>query len=496
MSGGESDTGRLKELQNARDVFLLGLAPDERCQFANCSSAEEMLECVRTLPAFKRHSRSRLKRLMAPIERLSITLSPYFDIIGIVVSSRPEWAGVVWGSIRLVLKFASNYMSLFTKIGQLFDTLLKELPRFAEILEIIRQSKELQLLEQEKQEERSRLWPGSADSRTHRRSPFTTTDPDVYDRISDTIIAIYHWLMGMLQSVAGIFTHPDGSAKSSFRVLTGSVWRSFEERFSDWMEELRSHKAALADDLAVAQAKILTDECLARHAARKHESQAAQERVEVERIKQAERRRSHLLYSIQQWLSSPEFMKEHEAASGVRYEGTAEWLWDNKVFQHWRTCEEIGKGNILWVQGNAGAGKTTLCASIVDELKEEPDTDVFYFYFTAIAEKSTVESSLRAILAQALQQNPESIGLFEVFEMTMSSLLGGQRIASLKELLELFIFTFSKFLPKGHIILDGIDECEDFEKLIPAIQCLTSGCGSKNVWHVIYTAPRCRVHAI
>ena len=36
------------------------------------------------------------------VDRFSKSLSPFFDIINIFVSTKPEFAGIAWGAIRLV----------------------------------------------------------------------------------------------------------------------------------------------------------------------------------------------------------------------------------------------------------------------------------------------------------------------------------------------------------------------------------------------------------
>ena len=57
------------------------------------------------------------KKLLATckvIERFAKVWSPFFDIIGIFVSSHPEYAAVAWGAIRLVFlvsaKLSMSYL--------------------------------------------------------------------------------------------------------------------------------------------------------------------------------------------------------------------------------------------------------------------------------------------------------------------------------------------------------------------------------------------------
>ena len=44
------------------------------------------------------------------IDRFSKLWSPFFDIIGIFVSSHPEYAAFAWGAIRLVFLVRANLL--------------------------------------------------------------------------------------------------------------------------------------------------------------------------------------------------------------------------------------------------------------------------------------------------------------------------------------------------------------------------------------------------
>jgi hypothetical protein len=85
-----------------KDSFLQSISDEERAQFSSCESPEELVKSIATfLTGFKK---SWFTRMTMQIESFSKQLQPYFDILGIVVQSRPEWAAIAWGSLRLVLK--------------------------------------------------------------------------------------------------------------------------------------------------------------------------------------------------------------------------------------------------------------------------------------------------------------------------------------------------------------------------------------------------------
>jgi hypothetical protein len=55
------------------------------------------------IDAFKSKGRG-LRRAIYAVDALNDSLSPYFDIVAIFVQSHPEFAGIAWGSIRLIFK--------------------------------------------------------------------------------------------------------------------------------------------------------------------------------------------------------------------------------------------------------------------------------------------------------------------------------------------------------------------------------------------------------
>lgn len=85
------------------------IPPDERAAFDQFSSCKSMLDVIEAQAA-KNPERSRLLRCCKKISQFAERWEPFFEITNILVSSKPEWAALAWGAIRLVFK-ASNYLS-------------------------------------------------------------------------------------------------------------------------------------------------------------------------------------------------------------------------------------------------------------------------------------------------------------------------------------------------------------------------------------------------
>ena len=82
--------------------FRASLAPQEQSIFTQCHSADELIRHVENLGSLKRvHRRG---KFIQRISQFSKSLSHYFDVIGILVQSHPEFAALAWGAFRLVLQ--------------------------------------------------------------------------------------------------------------------------------------------------------------------------------------------------------------------------------------------------------------------------------------------------------------------------------------------------------------------------------------------------------
>lgn len=86
--------------QEAREEFLRSLSPNEKSRFAFCSSGKELLRDIKSIDCLRQEARQPLTRL----QPLNEKLEPYFQVIGILVSSHPEYAAVGWGALCLILQ--------------------------------------------------------------------------------------------------------------------------------------------------------------------------------------------------------------------------------------------------------------------------------------------------------------------------------------------------------------------------------------------------------
>lgn len=93
----------LAVFHEARTNFFTSLSKEERPLFAECTSAENMVQQLSNWDVITREKR-RGKRMMAAITAFTNQLRPYFEVVTILVQSKPEFAALAWGGLRLILQ--------------------------------------------------------------------------------------------------------------------------------------------------------------------------------------------------------------------------------------------------------------------------------------------------------------------------------------------------------------------------------------------------------
>ncbi|KAJ3825708.1 hypothetical protein F5878DRAFT_645883 [Lentinula raphanica] len=58
---------------------------------------------------------------------------------------------------------------------------------------------------------------------------------------------------------------------------------------------------------------------------------------------------------LQEWLGAPDCSINYSTALNKRVDGTGKWIFEDPTYLEWRR-----EGSILWIQGQAGSGKTFL----------------------------------------------------------------------------------------------------------------------------------------
>jgi nucleoside phosphorylase len=110
---------------------------------------------------------------------------------------------------------------------------------------------------------------------------------------------------------------------------------------------------------------------------------------------------------VMHWLSSANFWGKQADLFGRAQTGTGEWIFEDKTFKSWLT----GPAKALWCRGDAGAGKTTLSAIIINRLTstmKSKDIGIAWLYIDYREhDLQTMENLFTNILVQLFKQRGE-----------------------------------------------------------------------------------------
>ncbi|KAI7329445.1 hypothetical protein KC315_g6145 [Hortaea werneckii] len=175
--------------------------------------------------------------------------------------------------------------------------------------------------------------------------------------------------------------------------------------------------------------------------------------------------RNHdLLARIQQWLSPPDPQLNFRKSLKLRSEDTGKWYLQGTQYEAWKA----ERGSFTWLYGSPGTGKTILSAGIIEDLKGYCDIDparsfAFFFFDFNDAEKQHPMSMVRSLVSQFLSQCthvPEGVRALHATCKREAS--GQQLLQALRDTLDL--------LPAPFIVLDALDECNNWEGLFNILQ--------------------------
>ncbi|KAF8850333.1 hypothetical protein BDZ45DRAFT_679851 [Acephala macrosclerotiorum] len=165
---------------------------------------------------------------------------------------------------------------------------------------------------------------------------------------------------------------------------------------------------------------------------------------------------------IMVWLTEgvPNPSKEHNEARNKHEKTTGSWLLDSNEFKKWSTT----RNSFLWLNGNAGVGKSILCSTVIDHIQQctaqETNTAVVYWYFSFTdKEKQNLSSVLCSFIADICSNRRDTPE--ELIEAYRRCNFGHQKpdFEALKYMLKSVVDGFENI----YLIVDALDECQKAE---------------------------------
>ncbi|KAF3931705.1 Ankyrin-1 [Dactylella cylindrospora] len=165
--------------------------------------------------------------------------------------------------------------------------------------------------------------------------------------------------------------------------------------------------------------------------------------------------------AVLNWYKTSDPEQNHKISREKHEPTTCNWVFDTKVFDSW----SANASEYLWIHGIPGAGKTIICSTIIERMKEkcqeDPSIPVIYYYFDfADARKQSLDSFIQSAIYQILST---SAGEFPESATQLYDKYNGLQDPGTEELLEVFTKVLSDY-PKIYIIADALDECSQVER--------------------------------
>ncbi|CZR62722.1 uncharacterized protein PAC_12619 [Phialocephala subalpina] len=417
----EGDAGPKELFQRVFTTFRNSLTEDEKREFQAYPDSVSMLASVKQV--FENHPlrRSQLGRLFQKLGDLAGRLAPYFETVNTLVSSHPEYAALVWGTLRFLFTLGAQYVGFIEKLAEMFEKITSTLPRVEEYVSVLKA----------RSEKLAQPLPS---------------------RLTMALACMYVDLTQCCQHICKLFVDRRGSRFRAMIIIKDLCWQPFDIRFNDFLRSFNQHTISLGLELALNHASNVVQEFdLLQEKVGQTEQLMQTLRSEISSAEHARREKEENIAANESmrrllaWIKPPDWHESFDDAS-KRLSGTCQWVFDEPHYKTWEGQDPNGSDNcqLLLVQGKPGYGKTHLCASLIERLKyriefdktmpsEVGDDSRLAFYFLDKRQPQTHNSigSFRSILAQLLQANKEDRHLLDLACFAMGESVHPEAVAAL-----------------------------------------------------------------
>jgi len=169
--------------------------------------------------------------------------------------------------------------------------------------------------------------------------------------------------------------------------------------------------------------------------------------------------------AIEKWLfpSVEGYSAPHIRALDSHYGETGRWFLEGEAFTGWKSTDwESTTGRLLWIRGEAGTGKSVLCASAINAFRSDcPNASFAYFYFNRM--QWDYATCLKYLVFQLGQDSDLLRALYEKHRRHAEQPTRRELEWLLKDLLK---------RTQSHVFLDALDECPDLDLLMKTMPSL------------------------
>ncbi|UZP43279.1 hypothetical protein NXS19_011095 [Fusarium pseudograminearum] len=426
---GRTRSDAVVELETAVARFQAHLKDDERVRLQGLKATPHDIQAVIIFTAEldrsdpKRRGKSVATRLSSFLQ----TIQQFFPAIDTFVSSNPELAALIWGSVRLTFVILSNFVSYFESFVELLHGFSSLNSRFSEYQLLFKTSTELR------------------DSICQFNTAIIIC--------CEQIVTLAH--RPTMTQIAKAFTSSFQSEMRQYvdavKTKADDVQRDIElvkaktDRHEQKMQEKEREEASENRSLVVASLS-------------KNWNQLSKVRIDF-RKSSTERKQRQALDALSTY---NRYTTSLNSARNKRHLHTASWVFEKQEFKDWYALKEAP---VLHIAGKIGSGKTILSSSIIEFInnKQSP-SQVVSFFFSRFDDSESLQCDtiLRSLVFQ-LASRPSLTKIVGSKDLYSDLELAKDQDYSRDSLKKLFYRSLG-LIEKWFIVLDGIDECDTEER--------------------------------
>jgi hypothetical protein len=190
------------------------------------------------------------------------------------------------------------------------------------------------------------------------------------------------------------------------------------------------------------------------------------------------------------WLAPSDPGTNHATARQRHESQTGDWLLKSNQYQSWKT----GAVSHLWMYGKAGSGKTVLCSTAIEDIRNtfehDPDISHAFFYFSFSDEHKQYDGDLLlSLVAQLGWREPGLSMLRQAFGHS-------KRSVPRSDQLEKILLASIRSCGMVYLFVDALDECPEDQdarqNVLDRIEKLTQGVSNLKVFATSRELPTIR----
>ena len=362
---------------------------------------------------------------LARLQYLLESVNSFATVVDTFVSSNPNTAALIWGSVKLALLLAMKISPYLERVTKLFMDLKSSYPRLSVYRGVFRDSL----------------------------------------RVQTALCNYYAEIVNCCKCLITL------TKNSGFLDLVKSVVWPFDQDFSRMKTSLDHCSVQVKEEIRLATVQSLTQE--------REEASAFRNRVgrQLQQSSLDERRRRDLQAAkeadkaLLRWqallekLSSHNHIIDYKRARQRQKGETASWVKETAAFKEWYSGIQPP---ILWFSGKLGTGKTVATSNLVSHLfTDAANSYTVSFFFCQFDNQKTLATD--DILSSLLRQYLDAIGYNPETEKKLTRLLSFSAV-DLEDLVQFFKDVVAKTL---FVVIDGLDECPE-EQQSSALDALKS----------------------